>query len=62
MMICLDDQDKQHISVINEQTRQQLQGMVNKKFTFENLNAFFSTANTMDLGGCCTRQQYHCDY
>ena len=49
MMICLDDQDKQHISVINEQTRQQLQGMVNTKFTFENLNAFFSTANTMDL-------------
>ena len=25
-------------------------------FTFEILNAFFSTSNTIDLGGCCTRQ------
>ena len=54
MIICLEDQPKQHISGIIEQTR--LQRMANKKFTFESLNAFFSTSNTMDLGGCYTGQ------
>ena len=54
MIICLEDQPKQHISGIIEHTR--LQRMANKKFTFESLNAFFSTSNTMDLGGCYTGQ------
>ena len=54
MIICLEDQPKQHISGIIEQTR--LQRMANKKFTYESLNAFFSTSNTMDLGGCYTGQ------
>ena len=59
MIICVHDQAKQHSSVINEQTA--LQRIVNAKFTFETLNAFFSTSTTMDLGGCYTGQ-HNCNY
>ena len=54
MIICVHDQAKQPITGIYEKTA--LQRMVNPKFTFETLNAFFSTSTRMDLGGCYTGQ------
>ena len=57
MIICVHDQAKQPITGIYEK-KTALQRMVNPKFTFETLNAFFSTSTRMDLGGCYTGQ--HC--